>query len=353
MNDEMTLTIGGKILSGWDEVRITRSIERMPSDFDLSLMDEFPGSDERQLVREGDPCVVKLGADTVITGYIDRWAPMISATRHEVRATGRSKCQDLVDCSAKWNNNVITGATPLQIAQRLASPYGISVSTDVSEMENVPQFTLNWGESSQEIIDRITRWAALLYYDLPDGSLYLTRVGTKKAASGVSQGVNIESAAYEASIDERFSEYTGVSMSINPLVDDSGYGAVTKATANDPDVAKMRYRNRIIIVESTMNTTELAQQAIDWEMNRRYGRSKTLQVTIDNWRDSAGKLWEPNTLIPVNIPKMGINDVLWLLAEVTFLKDDRGTAAQMVLMPPAAFSVQPYRFYSLIPELNR
>lgn len=42
MNDEMTLTIGGKILSGWDEVRITRSIERMPSDFDLSLMDEFP-----------------------------------------------------------------------------------------------------------------------------------------------------------------------------------------------------------------------------------------------------------------------------------------------------------------------
>lgn len=111
--------------------------------------------------------------------------------------------------------------------------------------------------------------------------------------------------------------------------------------------------NRIIIVESTMNTTELAQQAIDWEMNRRYGRSKVLQVTIDNWRDSAGKLWEPNTLIPVNIPKMGINDVLWLLAEVTFIKDDQGTVAQMVLMPPAAFSVQPYRFYNVIQELNR
>ena len=142
-------------------------------------------------------------------------------------------------------------------------------------------------------------------------------------------------------------------MTVNPLVDDTGYGAVTKATANDPDVAKMRYRNRIIIVESTMNTTELAQQAIDWEMNRRYGRSKVLQVTIDNWRDSAGKLWEPNTLIPVNIPKMGINDVLWLLAEVTFIKDDQGTVAQMVLMPPAAFSVQPYRFYNVIQELNR
>lgn len=353
MTDELTLTIGGKILSGWDSVRVTRSIEHLPSDFDLSLMDEFPGSNDQQLVKEGDPCVVKLGTDTVITGYIDRWAPMISATRHEVRAKGRSKCQDLVDCSAKWNNNVITGATPLQIAQRLASPYGITVSSDVSGMENVPQFTLNWGESSQEIIDRITRWAALLYYDLPDGSLYLTRVGTKKAASGVAQGVNIESAAYSTSMDERFSEYTGVSMTVNPLVDDSGYGAVTKATATDPDVAKMRYRNRIVIVESTMNTPYLAQQAIDWEMNRRYGRSKALQVTADNWRDSSGKLWEPNTLIPVNIPKLGIKDVILLLAEITFIKDERGTVAQMVLMPPEAFSVQPYRFYSLIPELNQ
>ncbi|WP_314723406.1 phage baseplate assembly protein, partial [Rahnella variigena] len=200
----------------------------LSNDFELSLMDEYPGSNDKQLVKEGDPCIVKIGADTVITGYIDRWAPMISALRHEVRATGRSKCEDLVDCSAKWDNNVITGATPLQIAQRLAAPYSITVSSDVTGIKNVPQFTLNWGESSQEIIDRITRWAALLYYDLPDGSLYLTRVRTKKAASGVAQGVNIEAAAYEASMDERFSEYTGVSMTVNPLVDDTGYGAVTK-----------------------------------------------------------------------------------------------------------------------------
>jgi prophage tail gpP-like protein len=38
------------------------------------------------------------------------------------------------------------------------------------------------------IIDRVSRWAGLLYYDNPDGSLLLTRVGTKKAASGVAEG---------------------------------------------------------------------------------------------------------------------------------------------------------------------
>ncbi|MGA4368108.1 phage baseplate assembly protein [Pantoea ananatis] len=356
MTDELTLVINGKILSGWDSVRVTRGIERFPSDFELSLMDHFPGSDEKQLVKAGDACVVKIGNDTVVTGYIDRWAPMISRSRHEVRATGRSKCQDLVDCSAYWQNNVITGATPLQIAQRLAQPYGITVTSDVDVTTTVPQFSLNWGESSQEVIDRITRWAALLYYDLPDGSLFLTRVGTKQAASGVKQGENIESAAYESSMDERFSEYTGVSMAITPVNEISGneaYDAVALSKATDPEAAKMRYRNRTVIIESTMTANAQAQQCIDWEMNRRYGRSYCLQVTVDSWRDSAGKLWEPNTLIPISLPVFGLTDQLWLLGEVTYIKDDRGTVSEMVLMPPAAFSVEPYQFYQNLLELTR
>jgi len=349
MSDELSLTVNGKVLSGWDSVRVTRSIEQLPSDFELGLMDYYPGSDEKQIVKPGSACVVKIGEDTVLTGYVDRWAPMISRARHAVRAVGRSKCADLVDCSAYWKNNVISGADPLQIAQKLASPYGITVSSDVTFGTTVPQFTLNWGETSHEIIDRITRWAAVLYYDKPDGSLYLTRVGTKQAASGVKQGQNIQDAAYESTLDERFSVYTGVSMGVNPINEvggDSAYESTTVATATDPEASAMRYRNRTVIVESTMLASDKAKQCIDWEMNRRYGRSKRLQVTVDSWRDSAGKLWEPNTLIPISLPVFGLDDELWLLGEVTFCKDDQGTVAKMVLMPPAAFSVEPYQFYS-------
>ncbi|MBD0845688.1 phage tail protein [Pectobacterium versatile] len=354
MTDELVLTVGGKQLSGWDEVRVTRGIERFPSDFDLSLMDYYPGSNERQLVSPGDECTVKLGGDLVLTGYVDQWSPMISRTRHEVRATGRSKCQDLVDCSAEWPNNVINMSDPIQLARKLAQPYGISVSSDVTGLEAIPQFTLNWGESAQEIIDRVSRFSALLYYDLPDGNLYLTRVGTKKAASGVAQGVNVETAYFSSSMDERFSEYIGVSMSITPVAELGGnYSAVTLATARDPEAGKMRNRKRIVIVESTMNATNQAQRAIDWEMNRRYGRSRQLNVTIDSWRDSAGALWEPNTLIPIKIPALDVADEEWILAEVTYIRDAQGTHARMTLMPPAAFSVQPYAFYQQLLELNR
>lgn len=356
MSDELTLTVGGKQISGWDEVRVTRSIERLPNDFTLSLMDYYPGSDGKQLVKPGNACSVKLGEDLVITGYIDRWTPTISKNRHQVRATGRSKSQDLVDCSAVWTNNVISNVTALQLAQKLAQPYEISVSSDVSDLTSVPQFTLNWGESSQEVIDRVTRWAGLLYFDKPDGSVYLTRVGTKKADSGVSLGVNIEDAEFDESMDQRFSEYTGVSMTVAPLTEssgDSGYTSVTLATRNDPEAAKLRYRNHVIMVESTMITAGKAQSCIDWEMNRRYGRSKCLRVRVDSWRTKAGKLWEPNTLIPIELEPFGITDRCWLLTEVTYIKDQRGTAAELVLMPPEAMAVQPYQFYQQLQELSR
>ncbi|MDC9607266.1 phage baseplate assembly protein [Xenorhabdus griffiniae] len=353
-SDELSLVINGKRIYGWDSVRVTRGIERLPSDFELMLMDYYPGSSEKQLVEAGQSCQVLLGDDPVITGYIDIWNASINKNSHQIRVTGRSKCQDLVDCSAKWPQNVITSATALQIAQKLAKWYGIEVTSDVTDMKSVPQFTLNWGESSQEIIDRITRWSALLYYDTPDGNLFLTRVSDKLAASGVAQGKNIELADYQSSMNERFSEYSGLSMNVSGLSELSagrGYDVVTIATAKDPEAEKMRYRNYVTIIESTLHTWGKEQDSINWEMNRRYGRSKVLKVLVDSWRDVGGTLWTPNTLIPIHLPVFGLESEQWLLSEVSYVRNkDDGTRAELTLMPPAAFTVQPYEFYSAIME---
>lgn len=359
MDDELTLLIDNKEIKGWDDIRVTRGIERFPSDFVLSLMDYYPGTNSAQVVNPGHECVVKLGNDVVLTGYIDRWAPSITKQSHIIRAMGRGKCQDLVDCSAEWSNNLISASNALQIAKKLAKPYGISVSSDGSSMKSIPTFMINWGETSQDIIERIAKWSALLYYDLPDGSLYFSRVGDKVAASGVEQGANIQSVDYIASMDDRFSTYTGVQLSsvIVEVSNSSGNsasqptapastGKFAISTVTDPEASKMRYRNRIITVESNMIASGLAKDCISWEMNRRYGRSKVLRVIVDSWRDVSGKLWEPNTLIPIKIPAIGLDDEIWLLSEVSYLRNQEGTRAELILMPPEAFIVEPYTFYS-------
>ncbi|UMR99561.1 phage baseplate assembly protein [Escherichia coli] len=348
-DDTLTLKAGGVSLSGWRNIRVTRSIERLPSDFDLSLTDWYP-QEGQQLAPPGSRCTISVGDDLVITGYVDRWQNSLSSQTHEIRVTGRGMCQDLVDCSAWWENNMIKRSDALAIIRKLASVYGISVTTDVSAFTTTPDFVINWGESPQQIIDRICRYEGLLYYDLPDGSLFLTRVGSATAASGVEQGVNIQRAEYTTSMNERFSEYIGLSISVNTLSElspSSGYDTVMLATASDPEAASMRTRKHITIVESTLMTTGCAQQAINWEMNRRYGRSMAVTVTVDSWRDSAGALWQPNTFVPVNIPAIGVDSLNWILSEVTFRRSyESGTTADLVLMPPEAFTVQPYRFYS-------
>ncbi|MFW5401229.1 contractile injection system protein, VgrG/Pvc8 family [Yersinia sp. 1252 StPb PI] len=347
-SDDLTLEIDGRAITGWSKVQVTRSIEKLPSSFELSLMDRYPASGGQQWIIPGAPCVVKLGNDAVLNGYIDSWDCAIAATTHQVSASGRSKCQDLVDCSAEWTNSVISQSTVLQIAQKLAEPYGIKVTSDITDMTIVPKFTLNWGETAQAVIDHVTRSAALLYYDQPDGNLYLTRAGTHKAASGVAQGINILSANLHTDINQRFVDYTGVVLSSNAAARHSASGGdntSVRTTTRDTLLAEQfpaRHRNRVIIVESTVNSPHLLKDCIEWEMNRRSGRANVLTVQVDSWRDSHGRLWEVNTLIPITIPAFGLNDELWLLSEVVYAKDEKGTTSKMTLMPPAAFTFQPY-----------
>ncbi|WP_145538937.1 phage baseplate assembly protein [Yersinia kristensenii] len=349
VSDDLTLEVGGRAITGWSKVQVTRSIEKLPSSFELSLMDRYPASEWQQWVNPGDACVVKLGNDAVLSGYIDSWDNKISGTTHEVTAKGRSKCQDLVDCSAEWPNSVISQSTVLQIAQKLAEPYGIKVTSDITDMAVVPKFTLNWGETAQAVIEHVTRWAALLYYDQPDGNLYLTRVGQRKAASGVEQGVNILSANLHTDINQRFIDYTGVALSNNAMARrpaSGGNNISALVRTQDTELAQQlpnRHRNKIIIVESTMNSENLVRNSLDWSINRNNGRSKMLSVQVDHWRDRNNQLWETNSLIPITIPSMGLKDELWLLSSVTYLKDANGTVANMTLMPPEAFAVQPYK----------
>ena len=42
-----------------------------------------------------------------------------------------------------------------------------------------------------------------------------------------------------------------------------------------------------------------AQQRADWEVARRYGRSREVQITVTGFRESAGVLWEVNTVVNI------------------------------------------------------
>jgi prophage tail gpP-like protein len=338
MSYELSLTVNNKRISGWTDVRITRGIERIPGDFDIGMTELYPGELDEVVVTPGDSCVVMVGGDTVITGYVDRYVPSFDKNSHQVRVSGRGKCQDLVDCSAEWSNAQISGASAAVVAAKLAAPYGIGVTCVETGLRIIPQFNLMLGETPFEIIDRISRYSSLLSYEETDGSLILSRAGTLQHASGLEEGQNVEAASVAYSADQRYQTYRAFLQAVNTF-QEGGDGGNLIATTTDSGV--LRNRKKFIIAEAVAGFMDVATQRAAWEMNRRNGRSVVVNVTVDSWRDGDGMLWAPNMLVPVYLPSLKLDRKLWLISEVTFRIGEAGTNAELVIMNPDAFVVEP------------
>lgn len=343
-SDDVTIEINGQAYGGWQDVRITRGIERLPSDFGLRLTDFYAADADLLQIKPGDSCVVKIGKTKVLTGYVDVVSPSISSRSHDISVSGRSKCADLVDCSAEWPGGQISGSSLLELARKLGEPYGIDVDTDVDVGPPIPKFNLNRGDSAFEIIERLCRFRQLLAYDDADGNLFLTRTSTQRAASGFREGVNVQTANAVYSSHDQFSEYRCYLQPVAKLLDLGGGGDLI---ASRVDQTVLRHRVKIMIAEASgggIGGYDVAADRVSWEASRRYGRSSAIRITTDAWRDRSGALYEPNTLVPIDIPSLKITGKLWTIGEVTYRKGEQGTLCDLLIMPPQAFNPAPAVF---------
>jgi prophage tail gpP-like protein len=349
MADDLTLQLDGASVAGWTRIRVTRGIERLPSDFEIELTDKYAGNVDQVSAIPGESCAVAIGSDVVITGYVDRVVPSIGRDFHRIRVVGRGKCEDLLDCSAEWEGGQISGSNALQIAQKLAAPYGITVTSDGNDGPSIPQINLMVGETAFEVIERIARYAGLLAYDMPDGNLRLGRAGTDSHSSGFTEGQNVEEADFEWGADLRYSEIDAYLLTMQTM-GDAGANLVPVATATDATVD--RHRKLYIVSEQVQAGRDIAQERANWEAARRAGRSQVVHVLTDSWRDGDGLLWTPNTLVPISIPSLKIPEsTFMLISEVTYTLDEHGTHAQLVLMPPDAFKPEPTILQPLSPDV--
>jgi prophage tail gpP-like protein len=368
-NDAIMITADGRKISAWKSIAITRSAEMFPNSFAFTMSEEFSNDPSKILINPGKGiCQVFLGEDLVITGYVDRYTAAIRPGAHDVEITGRGLGEDLVDCSADLTNpdspifnGQISAANALDLAQKLCKLPGISVRSAVADLGRpIRLFQIYPGETPYELIERVGRYAGYLVYEDESGAVVLDRVGTLKMASGFAQGVNIEAASCSLSVDQRFSDYHVIWGTVNQLSEGTGVILPNqRATATDEAMKNDLKRNRPRIIVSTQidgtpdGGPEFALRMAIWEKTRRFGRSQAVQITCDSWRDSAGKLWQPNYLAPVHIPALKLVNTEWIIATVVYRKDQSGTHADLTLMPPDAFSVQPSTLQLFDNEIGR
>ena len=298
--NEVIVVVNGVELSGWTSVRITRGMERCPSDFEVTATEVYPDASDAIVMRPGDPCFIKIGKDRVVTGYVNRYIGAITPEAHNITIVGRGMCQDLVDCAATWAGMQIVAASVLQVAQRLAQPFGITVSgasgPSVGQGGStlIPYLVINLGETAWEVIERLCRIVGLLPFEQPDGSLLLTSNpgdmvqlmaagnsgGLKVAASGLTEGVNVIEATLTLSDDQRYRTYQAYRFAFDPL-QDLGSGGNLIATATDPSSREGRIK--IIIAEMGHSMgVQNAEARAQWEAARRWGRGRQIRVKTDS-----------------------------------------------------------------------
>ncbi|EGJ03696.1 bacteriophage Mu P family protein [Shigella dysenteriae 155-74] len=178
--ESVILTVDGKLWEGWTEMSVSRSLKAIAGEFELSVTTRWSAAAPR-VIREGQPCTVRLGADTVLTGYIDDFIPGYEAENVEIRVMGRDKTGDLVDCSVVHSSGKWKGVRLEQVAADVCRPFGITVITETPTGEAFASVVLEQGETGFELLDRLAKQRGVLLTSDGAGNLIITRASSVRA----------------------------------------------------------------------------------------------------------------------------------------------------------------------------
>lgn len=334
----ITLTVNGAQYGGWKTARVERTLDTLSGAFTLSVSERWP--DGTRPIRPFDACLLRLDADTVVTGHVDKVAVSYDDTTHTVEVTGRDTAGDLVDASAINSPGQWSGQRMETIAAQLLAPFGRTLTTQVPTGEPFKKFAIQQGESVHEAISRMAKMRAVLVVSDGLGNLVITRAGTSRAATALVEGQNILRANGANDASERFSEYI---VKAQGSGDDFAGGKSTaqvKGRATDREVP--RFRPLIVLAEGQANTAQ-AQERAEWERATRKAKGIQYTLTVAGWRQGNGQLWPLNSLVWVDSPMLALKDTMLITGVSYQLDDTAGSLTEITVTPPDAYKLIPER----------
>ncbi|HAT7513539.1 TPA: phage tail protein [Kluyvera ascorbata] len=338
--EAVMLTVQGQQWDGWTEMSITRSLDAIAGEFDLTVTTQWSEAAPRT-IKEGLACTVDIGSDIVLTGYIDDFIPSYDAENVSIRVMGRDKTGDLVDSSVVHKSGQWKGVRLEQLAREIAQPYGISVISETDTGDSFPSVVLEQGETGFELLDRLAKQRGVLLTSNASGNLVITRASKRRASVALVLGENILAARGRFSWRERASQYIvkGSSSAGGSTWDDQPAKIIGGRQVSIDDNEINRYRPKILVNEDSL-TVGGASTRGDWYKARMMGEANTTEITVAGWRENGdtGPLWQPNILTDIRDPVQNL-DTTWLIKTVTFSEGDGGRISVLALVPPESLDL--------------
>lgn len=329
--DAVSVFIGNKIYEGWEDAKITRELNSAASDFQLTVTDKWRVNEEPWRIAAGDTVHIHIGQKSILTGYVDKVQPSISATTKSIAISGRSKTSDLVDCSVEGSNQ-FSGLTIKEIADKVCAPFGVKVSMVGNSGGSFAVITLQQGETVFALLDRLARERKLLMYPSYDGNLVLSEKGSRRASSDIVQGVNLLSGNASHDNSNRFSKYTTKGQNLG-FLGEAPQSTAPTGQASDSGVT--RYRPLIVLAENTVSDQSSGDRAA-YERDLRAAKALTAEVQVQGWFQEDGTPWEINQLVFLDSGFLGLRRRM-LIQKVEFNKGNAGTTTALSLVREDAF----------------
>ena len=338
--ESVVLAVDGQQWDGWTEMSVTSSLEAIAGEFDLTITTQWSDASPR-VIRQGLPCTVALGDDTVVTGYIDDFIPSYDAENVSIRVSGRDKTGDLVDSSVVHKSGQWKGVRLEKLADEICKPYGITVVNETDTGEAFPAVVLEQGETAFDLLDRLAKQRGVLLTADGLGRLVITRASTRRAGVALVLGQNILAARGRFSWRERNSQYiVKGTTSAGGSTWDEQPAKVTGGRQTIVDDGEInRYRPKILVNEDSL-TVGGANTRGEWYKSRMLGEANSTEITLAGWRENgdSGPLWQKNQLADIDDPVQNLKTT-WLIKAVTFTEGDNGRICVLTLVPPESMDL--------------
>lgn len=333
---DVVLQVNGRNYTGWESLRVSRSMRAISGAFSLTVSEPYQGTGGRVGIYPGDACALLLNGRPVITGFVDGRAASFDAGFHSIRITGRDKTGDMVDGAADVGAYEFAGLSALQIAQRLAKPFGVTVGSSLA-FEKITRFAIQPGESAFETLARVCKTAGVFPVPSAGGSLELVNEGTSRAADALIEGENIKAASLEVNHQGRFNRYviTAQHVGIAELSGEAAAGITAQAVDDEIRAARVKH----IRAESGL-TEQQARDQVAWEAAHRVAGSVKASVTVAGWTQGNGELWELNTRVNLASPTLRARGE-FVITDLSFALGDTGTESQITLAPVGTLTPAP------------
>ncbi|MBX9594711.1 MAG: hypothetical protein K2X46_10130, partial [Roseomonas sp.] len=260
------MLVAGNVHRGWRSMKLSTTLDAPAAKFSVEMAERWAASPDglARGVKPGAACQLRLDGDLVLDGWLDAVEASYGPRDHALVATGRDKVGDLVDNAAvlegphEWR-----GLRLVEIVTRLATPYGVTVRTDIEADARFPLFAIQPGETAWEAVDRAARARGVLVVGDGLGGLLLTRAAKAGPAAGIIQmGANVLECRATFDHSERHSVVAVRSQSngqaafegvqditdiAHPRVTEGAAGLIrARLTTTHQDTGVARYRPRVL-----------------------------------------------------------------------------------------------------------